>query len=134
VASWKRLAADCEIFLFGDEEGTAEAAEELGVRHVTGIARNEFGTPLLNHVFEKGEALATRSIHAYINSDIVLGRDFLSAVRKIADWRERFLVVGQCWDMNITEPIAFDRDWEREIDAALAKRSVMRGEWAIDYF
>ncbi len=135
VGSWKRFEPACEIFLFGDEEGTAEAAADLGVRHVPGIARNEFGTPLLNHVFQKGESLATQSIHAYINCDIVLGRDFISAVRQIAAWRKRFLVVGQCWDMNITEPIAFDRsDWERELDAALAEHPSMRGEWAIDYF
>lgn len=134
IRSWARLDPACEIFLFGDREGTAEAASEFGVHHVPESARNEFGTPLLSDVFAKGESLATRDIHMFINCDIVLGRDFIAAVRQIADWRKRFLIVGQCWDMNITEPIAFDRDWERERDDALAKRPIMRGEWAIDYF
>jgi hypothetical protein len=55
ISSWVRLRPQCEIFLFGDEEGTAEVAKEFGACHVSEMARNEYGTPLLSDVFEKGE-------------------------------------------------------------------------------
>jgi hypothetical protein len=135
IGSWKQLRPQCEIFLFGDEEGTAEVARELGVNHVSDIARNEFGTPLLSDVFEKGAKLATHNIHCYVNCDIILGESLIPVIQQVARWRPRFLVVGRCWDMDIKAPIAFQKTtWENELGAILAQRPSMRGEWAIDYF
>jgi len=39
LESWNRLHADAEVILFGDEEGAAEAARELGIRHVAEVER-----------------------------------------------------------------------------------------------
>src|SRR5260221_6870593 len=39
LKSWKELHADAEVILFGAEEGAAEAANELGVRHVADVKR-----------------------------------------------------------------------------------------------
>src|SRR5262245_24272757 len=50
ISSWTRLRPQCDIFLFGDDEGTAEVAKEFGVCHVPEMARNEYGTPLLSDV------------------------------------------------------------------------------------
>ena len=50
IASWTRLIPRPEIFLFGGEEGTAEIAHELGLRHFPEVARNEFGTPGLGKI------------------------------------------------------------------------------------
>jgi hypothetical protein len=44
IGSWTRLRPQCEIFLFGDDEGTAEVAKEFSVCHVPEMARNEYGT------------------------------------------------------------------------------------------
>jgi hypothetical protein len=40
------LRPQWEIILLGDDEGTADTAEEFGTEHIAEIARNEFGTPL----------------------------------------------------------------------------------------
>jgi hypothetical protein len=53
IQSWLQLKPACEIILFGDEEGTAEIAGEMAVRHVPEIKRNEYGTPLVNDIFYK---------------------------------------------------------------------------------
>ena len=39
LESWKRLHADVEVILFENEEGAAEAARELGIRHVEKVRR-----------------------------------------------------------------------------------------------
>jgi hypothetical protein len=51
LGSWVRLAET--VILFGDEEGIADAARDLGARHVPEVARNRFGTPLVDGVFGK---------------------------------------------------------------------------------
>ena len=40
IGSWIRLNASCEVILFGDDPGVAEAAARFGVRHEPQLARN----------------------------------------------------------------------------------------------
>src|SRR5207244_10609033 len=80
IASWALLHPRPEIILFGNEEGTAEAAMDIGALHVSQVARNEFGTPLLNDLFQKAEQLASHQTLCYVNADILLLDDFSEAV------------------------------------------------------
>jgi hypothetical protein len=135
ISSWVRLRPPCEIFLFGDEEGTAEVAKELGTCHVSEMARNEYGTPLLSDVFEKGEQSAKHGLLCYVNCDIILGSDFMRAVEKVSRWTHRFLMVGECWNLDLTEPLAFDRPmWEENLKASVRQIGKRRGPFSIDYF
>src|SRR4030095_8366549 len=106
IGSWVRLNPQCEIFLFGDEEGTAAVAKEFGVCHVPSIARNEFGTPLLSEVFKKGEQLASHAVICYVNCDIILGSEFIPSVEYVRRWRQHFLIVGECWNLDVEKPLA----------------------------
>jgi hypothetical protein len=135
ISSWVRLRPQCEIFLFGDEEGTAEVAKEFGAHHVSDTARNEYGTPLLSDVFEKGEQLAKYGLLCYVNCDIILGSEFVRAVEKVSEWRQRFLMVGECWNLDLAEPFAFDQPaWEENLRALVRQRGKPRGPFSIDYF
>jgi hypothetical protein len=51
IRSWKELGDRVEIVLLGEEDGLAEAAQELGVRHIPEIKRNDQNTPLLSSLF-----------------------------------------------------------------------------------
>ena len=95
IRSWTLLRPACEVILFGDDEGTAEVASELGVRHVPQVARNEHGTPLVGDLFAKAQRLATGSLLCYVNADIMLMNDFVLAARRVARLKARFLMVGQ---------------------------------------
>ena len=44
LKSWSRLDPGIEIIRFGDDEGTAEACAEYGLRHEAHVERNEHGT------------------------------------------------------------------------------------------
>jgi hypothetical protein len=135
IGSWTRLRPQCEIFLFGDDEGTAEVAKEFSVCHVPEMARNEYGTPLLSDVFEKGEHLARHGLLCYVNSDIILGSEFMQAVQKVSLWTQRFLMVGECWDLDLGELLAFDRPmWEDNLKALVRRSGKRRGPFSIDYF
>jgi hypothetical protein len=135
IGSWLRLGPNCEVVLFGDEEGTGEAARELGVRHVPTVVRNEFGTPLLSSVFDQVGALAQVGTLCYVNSDIVLLDDFVPALRRVQARRSRYLMIGQCWDSTLDWTVDFDDGrWRDRLRELVATTERLRGRWGIDYF
>ncbi len=107
IASWLALGPEVEVLLVGDEPGMAQVAEEYGVRHLPQIERNEHGTPLVNSVFAVAREAATGDLMCYVNADILLLDDFLPAVQRVAERFERFLVVGQRWDLEVKESLSF---------------------------
>ena len=48
--SWT-LLPDVDIILLGKEDGLAEAAQELDVKHIPHVACNTSGTPLISSMF-----------------------------------------------------------------------------------
>lgn len=135
ITSWSLLRPKPEIILFGDEEGTAELAHELALRHVAEVRRNEHGAPLVNDIFAKAQSLAGRDILCYVNADIVLLRDFMNAVQHIAAQRKQFLLAGQRTNVDVEVPIDFgSSDWEIRMRALASKEGVLGGPAAIDYF
>jgi hypothetical protein len=135
LKSWRLLAPDVQVILFGEEQGTAEACREFGLRHEPQIERNEFGTPLLNYAFNQAQAIARHDWLCYSNCDIILMSDFARAFERLKAWRDGFMMVGQRWDTDITEPLDFDApDWEPRLLQKASTRGKQRGPDWIDYF
>jgi hypothetical protein len=135
IKSWTLMRPPCEIILFGDDEGTAEVAKELGVRHVPQVARNEWGTPLLNDMFEKAQRLASHKLLCFVNADIILMSEFLPAVERVCRWQGKFLIVGRRRDIGISELWDFaPSDWEERLRRYVLEQGKLRGEHAVDYF
>jgi hypothetical protein len=133
IYSWTKLRPSCEIILFGRDEGTAEMAAGLGLRHVPDVAQNEYGTPLVSSLFGMAQELAGNKIMAYVNSDIILAGDFMEAVRRIQ--KERFLLIGRRWDMDINEPLDFSQpDWDNRLLGLLNEYGRLHGRSGLDYF
>ena len=135
LASWKRVAPDAEVILFGDEERAAETATELGVRHVAEVERVEAGAKVLRSFFDPAQRMAKHEIVCYANCDIMLMEDFATAVAKVAKEEKDFLMVGRRWDTDVPEPIAFeDCDWKQKLRERAHRRGTQSsGDW-IDYF
>jgi len=135
IASWTRLEPRPEIFLFGEEDGTAEISRELGIRHFPEVARNEFGTPLLNDLFRRAEEHASTPLLCYVNADIVLTGDFTAAIARIRSLHEKFMAVGRRWDLDWDQPLDFSRPgWAELIRDAARRANVQRPGNYIDYF
>ena len=133
--SWKRMCPDCEIILFGDDAGTKEAAEDLGLRYVPHVARNGKGTPLVNDLFEQADRLAKFDVICYVNADIMLMSEFAEAVCDVARETGQFLMVGQRWDIHIGTPWEFESSqWEHELKTAVRERGRLHAKTGIDYF
>ncbi|MBU1863857.1 MAG: hypothetical protein KKH94_09365 [Candidatus Omnitrophica bacterium] len=132
ITSWTQLKPRCEVILFGDDEGVAEFAREVGVTHVSDIAKNEHGTPLLSSAFTMAKALAHNEIIGYVNSDIVILSDFIQAVAKVT--KPFFLMSGRRWDLDIKNRIDFIDNWEEKIRLAMRAHGCLHGFSGIDYF
>ena len=51
LRSWLQLP-DVEVLVVGQEPGLAETADELGLKHLPAVARNQWGTPLVSSIFD----------------------------------------------------------------------------------
>ncbi len=135
LKSWTLLQPNVEVILFGDEEGAAQAAAELGLRHEPRVERNELGTKRLDTMFWRAQKIARHEILCYINCDILLMQDFCEAVNRVRAAHVKFLMVGRRWDAEIGKSWDFEsKNWEPRLrNQVLEKGKQRKPEW-IDYF
>jgi hypothetical protein len=135
LESWKRLAQDVEVILFGDEPGAAEVCAELGLRHEPHAERHESGMKYLNYMFDRAQRIARYDYLCYSNCDIILMNDFMEAFRKIIQWRRSFLFVSQRWDTDLREPIEFGSPgWQEALKRRAKETGLLQTRHFIDYF
>jgi hypothetical protein len=133
IHSWSRLHPGCEIILCGDEPGTEEVAAEFKAKYIPIVARNEYGTPLLNSVFDQVGQMTSQDLMCYVNADIMLLSDFMEAVQRIRF--RRFQMVGQRWDIDLTKLWNFERtDWEEQLRRYVLDHGVLHAPAGSDYF
>lgn len=133
IQSWVLLRPEPEVILFGSEEGTAEVASRFGIRHIAEVECNEYGTPLVSSIFSIAQDVASHQLMCYVNADIILISDFLTAIRQVQ--RQSFLIVGQRWDVDVKEPVDFDKpDWEACLRTRVTEEGKLHPKSGIDYF
>ena len=133
IQSWTRLYPDCEIILCGDDVGAKEAAVDFKTKYIPDIDRNEYGTPLLNFVFEQVERIASYPLLCYVNADVILMSNFILAVQSIPF--QKFLMVGQRWDINLAEPLNFETDeWKEQLQKYVFMNGSLHPPAGSDYF
>jgi len=135
IESWKRVHPQAEVILFGDDQGAAEAACELQIRHSPKVKRNEYGTKYLSPIFDDAQDLARHNCLCYINCDIILLSDFRVALERVLARNDKFLMAGQRWDTDIAAPIDFsDVNWAVAVRRKAREANHQRPPQWIDYF
>lgn len=135
LQSWTLLAPDVEVILFGDDQGAADAARELGLRHEPHIERNQHGAKLLPYLFHRAQQIARHRILCYANCDIVLTSELAAAAQAVAAAHQRFLLVGRRWDLDVTAPLDFSSaHWQRDLLARARRAGRQRPPNWIDFF
>lgn len=134
IQSWVRLYPRPTLVLVGDEPGTAEIAAEVGALHVRHVERSRFGTPLVSDIFRRAEDVGQTPWVAYVNADIVLLNDFSASLEQIRRRRDRFLMVGRRWDLEVLRRLTFAPGWDRELREEALARGRPHAVTGIDYF
>src|SRR5215471_2946083 len=108
LSSWKALANDVEILVFGKPESSASFVEPFGARVVPGIPTAQDGRARVDAIFEFGRLHAKYDRQVYVNGDILLMRDFVEAFQAIPF--RKFLMIGQRTDVNVCEALTFQSE------------------------
>ena len=133
IKSWT-LLPDVEVILLGEEIGLAEVAKELGVKHLPAVARNESGTPLISSMFQLARENSNSDLLCIINADMVLMPDFVEAARRSRMLRDKYVLLSQRWDYDITKPINFAAGWESQLVEAVRKQNQLHRPAGSDFF
>lgn len=135
IRSWTRLRPECEIIIFGDDEGVKEISAELSIQNIADIDRTEQGMPLLSAMFEVAQDCAKHDLICFINADIILLNDFMKAAQRV--WqlqKSQFVMVGRRWDVDVNYLIDFNDDkWEEQLREAV-RHSRLHSSKGMDYF
>src|SRR5580704_1809361 len=75
LKSWTLVHPDTEVILFGNDEGAAGVAEELGIRHEPHTEKNEAGSNRMDYMFARAQAIARHDVLCYSNCDIIFMDD-----------------------------------------------------------
>ena len=133
IKSWT-LLPDVEVILLGEETGLAEVASELGVKHLPNVARNESGTPLISSMFQLARENSNSDLLCIINADMILMSDFIEAARRSRLQRDKFVLLSQRWDYDITTPLEFAEGWERQLEESVRKQDQLHRPAGSDFF
>lgn len=133
LASWRSSLPNAEIFVAGDERGVKEIAKKYRLRHLAGVIKNEFGTPLLDSVFRLAHLKATRPVLGYINADIILLRGLDRLLPKIGF--ENYLLAGQRFDVDVNSLFDFQNpNCQEDILAKVKESGSLHHPAGSDYF
>jgi hypothetical protein len=133
LAAWTRLA-DVEVILIGDESGIPATAREFSVKNVPQVERDGNGIPIVSAVMDIGHKFSESPILCYVNADMILMSDLVRATRQVSEQARDFLLVGQRWNLEITQPYDFSGDWESRLCKEVRLRGEFYSPWGIDYF
>jgi hypothetical protein len=134
IRSWLALGDEVEIIMIGSESGMDRAAAELGVIHLPTVERNQEGTPLISSIFSLAHEYGKGDVLCYLNADILLTSEFISAVDLVAEEFERFLVVGQRWDVQVEKEIPLSEFIESDPLVAMLANAHLHPPSGSDYF
>lgn len=135
IGSWTKLNKDCEIIIFGKEEGIKEITKKFNIKHDTQIEYLNEHVPFVKSLFERAEKIAEYDLLCYINSDIILVNNFLPAVQRVTKNFKQFLAVGQRWDIDISKGIDFDDSaWKENILKIVKEKGKLHKPAGMDYF
>ena len=123
-----------EVIVIGEEAGLAQAAADLGVRHLPDVKRNEFGTPLVSSIFQLARQASSAPLLAYLNADILIMPDFVDVARKVTGQLDRFLLVGQRWDLDLREAMDFSSGWPERLRADVLQHGSLHPPAGSDFF
>lgn len=133
IKSWT-LLPDVEVILLGEETGLAETARELDVKHVQTVERNANGTPLISSMFRLARENSQSDLLCIINADMILMPDFVEAARRTRMQRDKFVLLSQRWDLDVTQPIEFADGWQIRLSSTVHRQGSLHRPAGSDFF
>jgi hypothetical protein len=133
IRSWT-LLPDVEVILLGEEEGLAQAAKELGIKHLPDVEHNESGTPLISSMFQMARENSQSELLCIVNTDMILVSDFVEAAKQAVKLKDKFILLSQRWDLDVAQPIEFTEGWQDRLSSIVRRQGSLHRPAGSDYF
>ncbi len=133
IVSWTKLP-DVTVILLGDEPGLAEISAELGVTHLREIPRSPSGAPLMDAMFRLACETSPTPLYAIVNADVILLDDFVETAKKVAEQREKFVLMGQRWDLDQSDLLDLSAGWQSRLRERVHASGSLHRPAGSDYF
>ena len=139
IKSWT-LLQDVDILLIGAESGVEEIANEFGVQYLPDVKCSQGGTPLISSMFQLARENSSSDLLCIINTDMLLFPDFLAAARRSSSsirghvQLDKFILLSQRWDLDVTEPIDFSDGWVDRQSSIVKRQGSLHRPSGSDYF
>ncbi len=131
--SWKSLHPDIEIMLFGNPQGAEDIVKEFELKHYPDVPMFENRLVQIDAMFDIAQKEGQYDIQAYVNGDMIFGKDFIEALLAIN--LKKFMAIGRRWtipvDGSIKEPY---KESVKDLQNFARENSEMDGYQSIDYF
>lgn len=134
LKSWLALGDEVKVLMIGDEAGMTEVAAEMQISHRSDVRTNSSGTPLINSIFKIGRQQNDSPYLAYVNADIILLPDILNALKRVMQEEERFLMIGQRWDLLVERPLQFGESLLPQFSDWVHREGKLHSRTGSDYF
>jgi len=132
--NWLALGEAVQVVVIGDEPGIAEACAERGILHLPNVRCNKMGTPLISSIFQLARGVNDSPILMYSNADILFFPELVPVVEALASKVDRFLGVGERWDLDVDHPVDFSGNWEKLLRARVQADGTRHTRTGSDYF
>jgi hypothetical protein len=133
IKSWT-LLPDVDIILLGEEAGLAEAAHEFGVKHIPHVEHNPNGVPLISSMFQWARENSNSEMLCIINADMILMPDFVEAARRSRMLRDKYVLLSQRWDLDMSAPLDFSGDWIHGLRSTVNGQGQLHRPAGSDFF
>ncbi len=133
IVSWTKLP-DVSVILLGDEPGLAEICAELGVTHLREIPRSPSGAPLMDAMFRLAREASSTPLYAIVNADVILLDDFVETAKKVSAQSEKFVLMGQRWDLDQSDLLDFSAGWQESLRSKVKSQGELHRPAGSDYF
>ena len=135
ISSWRAISKDIEIIIMGDSKGAKEVADSINAIYIANIPSSDHGTPTIPGLFETANRNGSNNIYCFLNSDIILAPDFITAIKGINLKMNKFLAVGHRFNIDVISAIDFSNQSESELFFRKAQiEAVKESSSAIDIF
>lgn len=138
LKSWIKFCPGCQIILFEDEEKTTKSvALKFGLDYVGNAKCDEFGTPLIDSVMSIAKKMAKFETLAYINTDIILLKNFVPAIEEVKSKikNKDYFISGQRYNLDIKGNLDFeDVNFEEKILDEVSKSGKLYSPACMDYW
>ncbi len=138
IRSWT-LLEDVDVLLLGEEDGLAEAASELGVRHSSAVAFNVNHVPLVSSMLKLARESSDSPLLCIINADIILMPDLVLAARHVAELmagshNEGYVLLSRRWDLDVSSALDFSDGWEARLREDAHRNGRLHRPTGSDFF